>query len=188
MVLLRFLVALLLAPSLLLAQPAVPAPPANPLLVNHKNWFVPAQVWDIQKDPSLAKYRPANLTYAAYSAVGFSLANTIAIVGPTKEIVIIDTLETKENVQDAIKAPVYGFYAGNDARIGATVPKTQELMKAAGKTYDVVTYEGAGHGFMRAGDAPPPPPDADEKTKEAYAGNKKARDAAWARWLVKLRV
>lgn len=104
MVLLRFLVALLLAPSLLLAQPAVPAPPANPLLVNHKNWFVPAQVWDIQKDPSLAKYRPANLTYAAYSAVGFSLANTIAIVGPTKEIVIIDTLETKENVQDAIKA------------------------------------------------------------------------------------
>jgi len=104
LVLLRFLVALLLAPSLLLAQPAVPAPPANPLLVNHKNWFVPAQVWDIQKDPSLAKYRPANLTYAAYSAVGFSLANTIAIVGPTKEIVIIDTLETKENVQDAIKA------------------------------------------------------------------------------------
>lgn len=104
MVVFRVLVALLLAPSLLLAQPAVPAPPANPLLVNHKNWFVPAQVWDIQKDPSLAKYRPANLTYAAYSAVGFSLANTIAIVGPTKEIVIIDTLETKENVQDAIKA------------------------------------------------------------------------------------
>ena len=82
----------------------------------------------------------------------------------------------------AIKAPVYGFYAGNDARIGATVPKTQELMKAAGKTYDVVTYEGAGHGFMRAGDAPPPAADADEKTKEAYAGNKKARDAAWVRW------
>ncbi|HEX7138166.1 MAG TPA: dienelactone hydrolase family protein, partial [Vicinamibacterales bacterium] len=81
-----------------------------------------------------------------------------------------------------IKAPVYGFYAGNDARIGATVPKTQELMKAAEKKYDVVTYEGAGHGFMRAGDAPPPPTDADQKTKDAYAGNKKARDAAWGRW------
>src|SRR6266849_3608314 len=25
---------------------------------------------------------------------------------------------------ESIKAPVYGFYAGNDARIGATVPKT----------------------------------------------------------------
>ena len=104
MTVIRFLVALLLAPSLLLAQPAPFAPPANPLLVNHKNWFVPAQVWDIQKDPSLAKYRPANVNYSAYSAVGFSLANTIAIVGPTKEIVIIDTLETKENVQEAIKA------------------------------------------------------------------------------------
>lgn len=82
----------------------------------------------------------------------------------------------------AIKAPVYGFYAGNDARIGATVPKTQEMMKAAGKTYQAVTYEGAGHGFMRAGDAPPPPADADPKMKDAYAGNRKARDAAWVRW------
>ncbi len=71
----------------------------------------------------------------------------------------------------AIKAPVYGFYAGNDARIGATVPKTQEQMKAAGKKYEVVTYEGAGHGFMRAGEAP-----------DASPANKKARDEAWTRW------
>jgi carboxymethylenebutenolidase len=82
----------------------------------------------------------------------------------------------------AIKAPVYGFYAGNDARVGATVPGTQQLMKAAGKTFEPVTYEGAGHGFMRAGDTPPPPSTADEKTRTAYAGNKKARDEAWTRW------
>jgi carboxymethylenebutenolidase len=82
----------------------------------------------------------------------------------------------------AIKAPVYGFYAGNDARIGATVPKTQEQMKAAGKPFDPVTYEGAGHGFMRAGDAPPPPAGSDQTLRDAYAGNKKARDAAWMRW------
>ena len=72
---------------------------------------------------------------------------------------------------ESIKAPVYGFYAGNDARIGATVPQTQELMKAAKKTYEVVTYEGAGHGFMRAGEAP-----------DASEANKKARDEAWTRW------
>jgi carboxymethylenebutenolidase len=89
--------------------------------------------------------------------------------------------ETPEAIA-ATKAPVYGFYAGNDARIGATVPKTQELMKAAGKPYEVVTYEGAGHGFMRAGDAPAPPADADQKTRDSYAGNKKARDEAWTRW------
>jgi carboxymethylenebutenolidase len=53
-----------------------------------------------------------------------------------------------------ITAPVYGFYAGNDARIGATIPQTVADMKAAGKIYEPVTYDGAGHGFMRAGEAP----------------------------------
>jgi carboxymethylenebutenolidase len=69
-----------------------------------------------------------------------------------------------------IKAPVYGFYGGNDARIDATIPDTKEAMKAAGKTYDPVVYEGAGHGFMRAGEAP-----------DANAANKTARTEAWER-------
>ncbi len=58
---------------------------------------------------------------------------------------------------DALKnitAPVYGFYAGNDARISATVPDTKTAMAAAGKKYDPVIYDGAGHGFMRAGEDP----------------------------------
>jgi carboxymethylenebutenolidase len=70
-----------------------------------------------------------------------------------------------------ITAPVYGFYAGNDARIGATIPDTVAAMKAAGKAYQPVTYDGAGHGFMRAGEAP-----------DASAANKKARDESWVRW------
>ena len=53
-----------------------------------------------------------------------------------------------------ITAPVYGFYAQNDARITATVPKTQDAMKGLGKTYEPVVYDGAGHGFMRQGEAP----------------------------------
>ena len=53
-----------------------------------------------------------------------------------------------------ITAPVYGFYAGNDERITATIPQAEADMKAAGKTYDPVVYDGAGHGFMRAGEAP----------------------------------
>ena len=63
-----------------------------------------------------------------------------------------------------ITAPVYGFYAGNDARISSTVPDTTAAMKAAGKRYDPVIYEGAGHGFMRAGQAP----DASDANKKAY--------------------
>ena len=70
----------------------------------------------------------------------------------------------------SIHAPVYGFYAGNDGRIGATVPDTTDAMKAAGKKYEPVTYDGAGHGFMRAGEAP-----------DANDANKKAREEGFAR-------
>ncbi|HEV2835320.1 MAG TPA: dienelactone hydrolase family protein [Pyrinomonadaceae bacterium] len=95
-----------------------------------------------------------------------------------------------------IKAPVYGFYAGNDARINATLPATSQAMTELKKTFEPVTYEGAGHGFMRAGDAPEPAaPEAkgdqaaDDKAKADYQkaldqwkANKKARDEAWVRW------
>jgi carboxymethylenebutenolidase len=54
----------------------------------------------------------------------------------------------------AISAPVYGFYAGDDARISSTVPATQTAMGAAGKKYEPVIYKGAGHGFMRMGEDP----------------------------------
>lgn len=49
-----------------------------------------------------------------------------------------------------VKAPVLGLYAGNDARIGATVPPTEAAMKKLGKSYEIHTFEGAGHGFMGA--------------------------------------
>jgi carboxymethylenebutenolidase len=78
---------------------------------------------------------------------------------------------SKEEVISKINCPVYGFYAGNDARITATVPTTTELMKKAGKTYEPVSYEGAGHGFMRAGEAP-----------DASGPNQQARTQAWNRW------
>jgi carboxymethylenebutenolidase len=67
---------------------------------------------------------------------------------------------------------VYGFYAGNDARITSTVAPTEQAMKDAGKKYDPVTYDGAGHGFMRAGEAP-----------DANAANTAARQAGFKRWV-----
>ena len=57
---------------------------------------------------------------------------------------------TMETQLANLKAPVVGMYAGNDARIGATVPATQDVMKKLGKSYEVHTFEGAGHGFMFA--------------------------------------
>lgn len=73
-----------------------------------------------------------------------------------------------------ITAPVYGFYAGNDARISSTVPATEAAMKAAHKIYESIIYDGAGHGFMRAGEAP-----------DASPANKKAREEGFSR-LIKL--
>ena len=74
-----------------------------------------------------------------------------------------------------IKAPVYGFYGGNDERIDATIPATEQAMKALGKIYEPVVYQGAGHGFMRLGQNP----SGDEPN---HAANVKAREEAWARW------
>ena len=71
-----------------------------------------------------------------------------------------------------IDCPVYGFYAENDARINATLDQTKQLMAEAGKTFEPVTYPGAGHGFMRAGAAP-----------DASPANKAAREAGWKRLL-----
>jgi len=72
-----------------------------------------------------------------------------------------------------ISCPVYGFYGENDERVNAGIPKTEELMKAAGKKYEPLIYKGAGHGFMRSGEPANP---------NMREGDKKARDEAWARW------
>ena len=48
-----------------------------------------------------------------------------------------------------VTAPVVGHYAGDDARVNATVPPAEAEMKRLGKFYEVHMYEGAGHGFLR---------------------------------------
>jgi len=78
---------------------------------------------------------------------------------------------TNEQALAHIACPIHGFYGGNDARINASIPKATDQMKQAGKTYEPLTYEGAGHGFMRAGEAP-----------DANDANKRAREQAWQRW------
>ena len=71
---------------------------------------------------------------------------------------------------EAIAAPVYGFYGGDDQRINATIPGTEARMNQLAKTYDYRIYDGAGHAFMRSGEDP-----------EGSVANRQARDAAWQR-------
>ena len=83
---------------------------------------------------------------------------------------------TDEAVLAKLTCPVYGFYGENDARISAGLPATEEAIKKAGKTFEPVIYKGAGHGFVRAGEA-----------ADASEANKAARTEAWKRWLELLR-
>jgi carboxymethylenebutenolidase len=97
-----------------------------------------------------------------YATVNPKLKAAYSFYGPA----VTDAAEIAK-----IASPVYGFYAEKDERVNATIPKAEELMKTAGKKYEVIMFAGGGHGFMRAGEAP-----------DASEGNKKARDEAWARW------
>jgi carboxymethylenebutenolidase len=71
-----------------------------------------------------------------------------------------------------IQCPVYGFYGENDDRVTVTVPPAQVEMKNAGKIFEPIIYEGAGHGFMAHGEPEYP---------AATAADRKAHDQAWER-------
>jgi carboxymethylenebutenolidase len=77
-----------------------------------------------------------------------------------------------ENQQEIeqISVPVYGFYGGNDQRINAGIPATEEMMNKAGKKFEYIIYPDAGHAYMRQGDEP-----------QSSAGNLKARNQSWER-------
>ncbi len=73
-----------------------------------------------------------------------------------------------------IKAPIVGFYGGDDARVTATVAATEAEMRKAGKSYEPHIFAGAGHGFLRAQD-------------DRNGANLKAAQQAWPRTVAFLR-
>jgi carboxymethylenebutenolidase len=66
-----------------------------------------------------------------------------------------------------VRAPVLGLYGGDDARVNATVPATEAELRRLGKRFEVETYAGAGHGFLRQ--------------QEGRAANRAAAEKAWPR-------
>src|SRR6266699_828568 len=60
------------------------------------------------------------------------------------------------NVADIarIKAPGFGAYAENGARIDQGLPEVREAARNAGVSYRVTVYPGVGHGFLRAREKP----------------------------------
>lgn len=81
-----------------------------------------------------------------------------------------------------IKVPVMLLNGSKDARIAAAMPQLDSMMKALGKTYTGVNYEGAVHGFLRAQNDPKATRDEAEE-----AANVAATKDAWPRTLTFLR-
>ena len=117
---------------------------------------------DLDAAADYGKKLPASNGKLAVSGFCWGGGKTFAFATHRKDLSAAFVFYGPPPETDAMKsivAPVYGFYAGNDARIDASIPATTEAMKAAGKKYEPVTYDGAGHGFMRAGEAPDASPD-----------------------------
>ena len=75
----------------------------------------------------------------AYAGAQQSLSAAVVFYGVSPDPPVIEV----------IQAPVLGHYGGDDARVDATVPAAEAQMKRLGKSFEVHTYEGAGHGFLR---------------------------------------
>jgi carboxymethylenebutenolidase len=103
------------------------------------------------KMPS-ANGKTATIGYCWGGSRSFEAAINIADLDAA--IVFYGSSPTNTADYAKIKAPVLGLYGGNDARVNATIEPAAAAMKAAGKTYEPEIFEGAGHGFLRAQQAP----------------------------------
>jgi carboxymethylenebutenolidase len=73
-----------------------------------------------------------------------------------------------------IRVPVMLLNGSRDARIAAAMPAIDSIMKAHGKTYEGLNYEGAVHGFLRTQDDPQ-----SGRNQGTEAANLAAAKAAW---------
>jgi carboxymethylenebutenolidase len=62
---------------------------------------------------------------------------------PTPGTVSVDEAQVMK-----LRAPVRGFYGGNDARVDQTIEPAKAAMSKLGKSYEPHVYDGANHGFM----------------------------------------
>jgi len=73
-----------------------------------------------------------------------------------------------------VNAQVLGNYGGDDARVNADIAPTRQTMSSLGKVYEAFTYDGAGHGFLRA-------------QQDRNGANRRASELAWQRTVAFLR-
>lgn len=105
-----------------------------------------------------------------YATVGFcwggGVSFTYATQDPNLSAAVVYYGTSPQDGFDKVSAPVLGLYGGDDARVNATIEPAKAKMEAAGKTYEPVIYDGAGHGFLR-------------QQEGRNGANMKAATAAW---------
>lgn len=110
---------------------------------------------DVQRQLSSVASYAMNLPAAVkrYGIVGFCWGGGVsfqhAVNAPSLGASVVFYGVSPPNGAASAKAPVLGLYAGNDARVDATIPAADSAMKRAGIPYQYHLYEGAGHGFLR---------------------------------------
>lgn len=144
-----------IAPDLLTMKnlPDVPDSVLAPLAVAAIRTLNPA--WVQRQLDAVAQYGmslPA--AQKKYGIVGYCWGGGIsfahAVHSPTLgAAVVYYGVSPPSTSLDSVRAPVLGLYGGNDARVDATIPAADSILRARGKTYEHTVFPGAGHGFLR---------------------------------------
>lgn len=143
----------------LLTMKNIPGSPENPDGQAARAAIQTLNMDDVHRQISAVARYAMGLPAAAprYGIVGFcwggavSFEHAVRSPGLGASVVYYGTSPTPARLA-SVRAPVLGLYGSDDARVNATVPPADSAMKALGKTYRPIFYEGAGHGFLRQQD------------------------------------
>lgn len=149
-----------IAPDLLTGK-ATPAPGADTLTQDAATSAIRTlQPADVQRQLAAVGRYGMSLPAAlhSYGTVGFCWGGGVsfahAVMSPEglgASVVYYGTSPALASLS-SVRVPVLGLYAGDDARVDATVPPADSAMRAMGKSFGVHTFAGAGHGFLRQQD------------------------------------
>jgi carboxymethylenebutenolidase len=89
-----------------------------------------------------------------WGVIGFCWGGTISFLTAASFPTLSAAVPYYGGVREGIdltkaRAPVLAFYGENDARVNATLPAADSMLRAAGVPFEPVVLPGAGHGFLR---------------------------------------
>jgi carboxymethylenebutenolidase len=149
-----------IAPDLLTGK-AVPAPGSDTLTQAVATSAIRTlQSADVQRQLAAVGHYGMSLPSAAqrYGIVGFcwgggtSFAHAVLNPSGLGASVVYYGVSPATPSLSSVHVPVLGLYGSEDARVDATVPAADSTLRALGRHFEVHTFAGAGHGFLRQQD------------------------------------